>query len=82
MLILSVIVWTLFVGFNALGVYYYRIVQERCYDRYERTLDIGVSPYICIDLMQLGLVRMKNTNNQAYGKICGEGKNSFKNFRK
>lgn len=59
---------------DIIGVYYYRIVQERCYDRYERTFDIGVYPSICIDLMQLGLVRMKNTNNEAFGKICGEGK--------
>lgn len=76
----SVISWSLFVGFNALGVYYYRIVQERCYDRYERTFDIGVYPSICIDLMQLGLVRMKNTNNEAFGKICGEGQTRLASY--
>ena len=55
------------------GVYYYRIVQERCYDRFERTLDVGVYPSICVDLVQLGLVRLKNTRNPGFAKICGEG---------
>ena len=86
----GVIGWCLFVGFNALGklklqmlfecpfegVYYYRIVQERCYDRFERTLDVGVYPTICVDLVQLGLVRLKNTRNPGFAKICGEGMTS------
>lgn len=56
-----------------LGIYYYRMVAERCHDRYERNFGSGVYPEICIDLVQLGVVMFKNTQAQSYGLICGEG---------
>ena len=55
------------------GVYYYRMVYERCYDRFDRNFEMGVWPEICIDLVQLGVVQFKNTRSKAYGKICGDG---------
>ena len=57
-----------------LGVYYYRMVQERCRDRFDRNFDNGVYSEICVDLVQMGIVQFKNTRSQAYGKICGDGK--------
>lgn len=70
----AILGWCLFVGFNGLGIYYYRMVAERCHDRYERNFGSGVYPEICIDLVQLGVVMFKNTQAQSYGLICGEGR--------
>jgi len=69
----GVVSWALFLGFAGLGVYYYRMVYERCYDRFDRNFEMGVWPEICIDLVQLGVVQFKNTRSKAYGKICGDG---------
>jgi len=70
---IGVIGWSLFMGFNVLGVYYYRMVEERCRDRFDRNFDNGVYSEICVDLVQMGIVQFKNTRSQAYGKICGDG---------
>lgn len=70
---IGIIGWCLFLAFNGLAVYYYRMVQERCRDRFDRGFEQGVYADICIDLVQIGLVQFKNTRSVAYGKICSDG---------
>ena len=53
------------------------MVQERCHDRYDRDFREGVFKSICVDLVQLGVVQYKNTNDPSYGLICGDGRSYF-----
>jgi len=71
-LLIAFVIWACF---NTLGIYYYRMVAERCWDLNDRNFGDGVKKNICIDLVQIGLVRWRETDNKGYGKICGPGNN-------
>nr|CAB3250603.1 neuronal membrane glycoprotein M6-a [Phallusia mammillata] len=68
-----ILAWIFFLAFTTLGVYYYRITMLRCSDLTERGFTPGVLSSICIDLVQLGLIMFRNTNDPGFGKICGPG---------
>lgn len=71
-LILFYLIWSCFA---ALAVYYYRIVYERCYNLNSQGFEPGIRKNICLDLVQLGVVRFIPVNNEGYGKLCGPGNN-------
>merc|ERR1719220_746277 len=66
------IVWT---GFASLAVYYYRMVEERCWNLNGQGYDDGVRKNICLDLVQIGVARYVPVTNEGYGKLCGPGNN-------
>ncbi|XP_078494656.1 neuronal membrane glycoprotein M6-b [Ciona intestinalis] len=70
-----VLAWVFFLAFTTLGVYYYRISMLRCSDLQEREFSTGVLKSVCIDLVQLGVMMFKNTNDNGFGKLCGPGDN-------
>jgi len=61
--------------FSALPVYYYRMVQERCWNLNGQEFDDGVRKTICLDLVQLGVARYLPTTDAGYGLLCGPGNN-------
>lgn len=71
-LILFYLIWSCFA---ALAVYYYRMVDERCWNLNSQGFDAGVKKSICLDLVQLGVARFIPTTDQGYGKLCGPGNN-------
>ena len=67
--------WIMFACFSVLGIYYYRMVQERCWDLSDRGFTEGTQKDICLDLVQLGAARYVPSIDQGYGKLCGKGNN-------
>ena len=65
----------MFACWAVLGVYYYRMVEERCWDLTDRGFTAGTQKDICLDLVQLGAARYVPSVDQGYGKLCGPGNN-------
>lgn len=66
------VIWSCFAG---LALYYYRMVYERCWNLNDQGFDPGIQKNICLDLVQLGVVRYVPVVDQGYGLLCGPGNN-------
>ncbi|CAK8684578.1 uncharacterized protein LOC143455510 [Clavelina lepadiformis] len=63
--------WLVMVGFGVLPLVEWVITMQRCWDL--DSFSDASSQYICVDLVQYGLVFFRDRSGGVFGLICGKG---------